>query len=365
MGKILIFALKEGVGGGEEYALNYARQKNSYDVEFGYVILGNKTFYEDELKRLNAQYYFVPDKNQLVQNILGIYHLFKKLRNEYQTIYFNTSGLYYPIPYILAEMFNYDILLHSHSMKPAEKFQFKRILHYINRTWIRKKTRGNFACSYPAGEWMFGKRYMQESRVTIIPNAINLDKYKINSAVNNEIRKKNGWQDKIIVGNISRFSKEKNHGYIMRVFKELTKISDKYMLLLVGTGELESKTRQLAKEMKIENSVVFYGQTQNPEYIIQCMDCILMPSIQEGFPITLVEAQAAGVQCVVSDNITKEVNICKSVHFFSINESPMVWAEAINQLDFTRKENIAILKKAGFDILDVDSRVLKLMEEGR
>lgn len=362
MGNILIFALKEGIGGVEEYSLNYIRYKNSYGVDFGYVILGESTVYKKEMDKFNAKYFFIPPKKHLVKNIVSIFKLFKNQRKNYDTIYFNTSGLFYPVPYIMALFFKYRILLHSHSTKSDKKFDIKNVFHYINRSWIRKITSGNFACSKLAGEWMFGKKYI--NKVKVIPNAIDLQKFHMNNDINEEIRHKNGWENKIILGNIGRISEVKNHKYLIKVFKELCDLSDEYLLLLIGTGELENEIKKDVYHLGLQNKVIFYGQTKQPEYIIQCIDCIVMPSIHEGFPITLVEAQAAGIKSLVSSNITEEVNLSGNVEFLSIYSAPKVWAEKILKLDLNKKDNLEILKKAGYDVKDIDNRVKMLLRKG-
>lgn len=357
MAKILIYAMKEGMGGVEQYVLNLSKYSSNPASKYGYIIIGGKTIYENELKNCGVDYFFVTDKSKsLVKNIAELNTLLKECRKKYDTFYCNTSGLYYPIPYILAHRYKYKIIIHSHL---TEVNNCKKPLHIFNRYWINKVTCKQFACSTPAAEWMFGKK---TDLVHIIPNAIEINKFLYNTDLRKKLRKKlNVSDDTFIIGNVGRLSVVKNQKFLLCILQQLKVMDRKYKLILVGDGEMEAELIDEAKRMNVENDVIFYGKTSEPYNIMNVMDCIVMPSLTEGFPISLVEAQAAGLECLVSDVVTKEINISGHVKFKALKESPYEWATYIDSLAPKRYDCSDILTKKGYDVHSLEERVYKLL----
>ena len=132
--------------------------------------------------------------------------------------------------------------------------------------------------------------------------------------------------------------------------------------MLVGDGEDVEMIKAKVAEKKLTTCVIFTGQTNRPEYYLSAMDCFVMPSITEGFPITLVEAQANGIPCVVSDAITKEVNVSQHIMFASLQDDLDVWLKCVEK-NRKRYNCINELKTYGFDINTLESRVYKLIKQ--
>lgn len=356
MGKILIYAMQEGLGGVEQYVVNLSKYFDSANERFGYIVLGNVTIYEKELKEKSVDIFYIPAKKYLLKNIMSLFKVLKKQRQEYDTLYFNTSGLYYPIPYLFAIINHYKIVIHSHL---TEVNDIKKILHLFNRWWINKFTNKRFACSTPAAKWMFGEN---ERNFRIIPNAINLEKFQYNKNDNFTIRNNYGFSEEdIIIGNVGRLSKIKNQSFLLDILYELYNYNQKYQLLMVGDGEEKERLFQKAEKLGIQSKVTFWGRTEYPEYPMNCMDVIVMPSLTEGFPITIVEAQAAGIPCVISDAITKEVNLTGNVDFLSLDNSAKYWAKHIEKISKNRYKGIEQLRSSGFDVKDLSNVVYSLI----
>lgn len=353
MERILIYALSENVGGVEEYVLNLSRFKIKDNHEYGYIILGNHSPYEKEMCERHIKYYKIPPKKQLLKNIFVTYTLLKKLRKKYKVLYINTSSLGYIIPYLIAHSLGYKLVLHSHLDARSTSSKFKIIIHKMNYKILRKKISQRLSCSTPAAEWMFDK---DANKSILIPNAINLDKFKFNPKERIYYKKKLGLENNKVIGNVGRLTYFKNQRFLLDV---LSSINDKTVkLLLVGDGEDRERLMNYAKKLGIESRVIFYGKTHTPEKIMNVMDCIVMPSIAEGFPVTLVEAQAAGLPCVVSSIITKEVNITNTISFLSLNASKEKWNQAIlSRLTGNRCNNFQLLKSAGFDVKEIENKV--------
>ena len=348
MGKVLIYILSEGKGGVEEYIMNLSRFCDNPSSKYGYLVMGEKTIYEDEMKALGVNYYYIPKKGKMISNTQAYRQLLKELRSDYDTIYFNTSGLYYPIPYIYARKFNYRIVLHSHLTTGSF---LKKPIHYMNRKWINKSCSIRLACSTPAGKWMFGEQEM----FTLIPNAIELEKFQFSEENRKSCREKYELGDSFVMGNIGRLHQVKNHVFLVDILKEMTEKGIDAKLLLVGDGEMRVSIENRADELRIRDKVVLAGQSNTPEFFYSAMDCFVMPSFVEGFPITLIEAQANGLPCVASDTITEETNITGNVLFENLSNQSN-WIDKI----LTARARYDVrdqMKKKGYDIHDLVDRI--------
>lgn len=353
MGKVLIYTLTEGIGGVEEYIMNLSRYIEDPQSKFGYLIIGQKSIYESELKKMGIDYYYIPPKKSLYSNIKRYNELFNKLRDTYDTIYFNTSGLYYPVPYLFAKKYNYRIVLHSHLTSGPWP---KSILHKANRKWINQITSLKLACSTPAGEWMFGK----DEKFLFIPNAINLERFRYQKANREIVRKKLDVDNCFVVGNVARLNQIKNQSFLIDVIGEIYKENKNVRLILVGDGDLKEKLEIKSRELGLSDSIIFVGRSDEPELYYSAMDCYVMTSFIEGFPISLIEAQANGLPCVVADTITKETAINPNVSFLSLNDSLGVWCDTIQNTQ-RYDDNQDRLKNQKFDVSSLPIYIYNLI----
>lgn len=358
MANILVYALSENFGGVEEYVLNLSRYKKGKDHQYGYILLGKHSPYEKELQQEGIKYYKIPTKLHLINNIIKTFFLLKELRKEYDVFYINTSSLGYILPYLIAYYLGYKLVLHSHSDASKTSSKVKILVHRINYHFLRKKIYKRLSCSKPAAVWMFGK---DADKALIIPNAINLEKFKFNYNEREFYKKKLHLEQTKVIGNVGRLSDLKNQEFLLKLLAKFRSTNIK--LLLVGDGESKEKLITHAKKLGIESKVIFYGRTQHPEKIMNVMDCIVMPSLVEGFPVSLVEAQAAGLPCIVSTNITREVDISHTLSFLSLKDPIEKWCELIlAKIKLGRNNNEAALKKGGFDVFTLEDKVYKCLK---
>ena len=353
MDKVLIYAMSVNIGGVEEYVLNLSRYNTDRVCEYEYIIDGSSTPYKDEMNELGVTYHFLPSKKELTDNIRELNRLFRIKRKECDTIYFNTSGIYYPIPYILAKKYNYRIIIHSHLAGSSGILIF---IHKLNRAWIMGSCDRMLACSTPAAEWMFGKKNL--NKIKIIPNAINLERFKYDDTLRRKLRAKYQLDDYFVVGHVGRLTHVKNQKFLINMLAEAVNQGLSYKLLLVGDGEDKQMLWQEAESLNVLDKIIFYGKSDRPEDLLNCMDCFVMPSLVEGFPITLVEAQANGLPCVVSNTVTNEVNVSGYIKFLSIEEKKKLWIENINHMCH-RYQCADLLKQKGYDVKEIESRVRK------
>ncbi len=180
------------------------------------------------------------------------------------------------------------------------------------------------ACGKAAGEFMFGKKTF-----TVMNNGVDTEKFAFKKEPRETIRKKHSWEGCKIIGHVGYFSEVKNHQWIIEVFRELQKIDNTYRLLLIGEGNLKDMIVEKAKSYDILDKITFTGNINNVDEYLNAMDLIMMPSLYEGLPLTLIEQQANGLRCVVSDTITKEVDKTNNMKFLPLTVSAEQWADEI------------------------------------
>ena len=173
-----------------------------------------------------------------------------------------------------------------------------------------------------------------------------------------KVRKELQIENNFVIGHIGRFNLQKNHKFILEIFKRILQKEKDTVLLLAGNGELEEDIKKMARELKIESNVRFLGVRKDIERLYQAMDIFLMPSLFEGLPLTGVEAQASNIKCFFSDTITKEVIITDNTKFISLNESAEKWAKEILENRVYDRENVKIINEE-FDIRKLAKKMQK------
>ena len=270
----------------------------------------------------------------------------------------------------------YDII-HGHMtttafiyLKRAKKHGLKkRIMHarnankdtvikYVLSRLGKKYATDLFAVSKLAGLSEFGKKAFKNNQVQIIPNAIEVDKYTFDEHSREHYR--NEFQlsnDNKAIIHIGRFHKQKNHEFLIDIFSELRKNHSNYELFLVGDGPLKKEIMDKVKQLSLEEHVWFLGVRDDVPKLLSAMDMLVFPSLYEGLPGVVLEAQASGLPCFISDQITKEVVLSDNVKQISLNQDKNDWIETIIKcnVEEDRIQQANILKQQGFDIVDVAS----------
>ena len=253
-------------------------------------------------------------------------------------------------------------IIHSHNSSFNNQFgnSIRMILGYFSKLFQSSST-NCLACSKKAAYWLFRKSTVENSKVELINNGIDINKFKYDVKIRNIFREKLGISDKVVIGNVGRFTFQKNHKFLLEVFNEYLKINNEAILLLVGEGELEEEIRNKMKDLNIDNKVIFYGISNEVEKLMQAMDCFVMTSFYEGLPIVGVEAQASGLQLILSDKITNEIKIISNVKFISLNDNARIWAcELDKSIKLQRKDTSNELIKKGFDIESIAKKLEEL-----
>ena len=184
-------------------------------------------------------------------------------------------------------------------------------------------------------------------------NAIDTDLFKYNETVRKEVRHElNIGDNQLVIGHVGRFDLQKNHQFIIDIFHELHNMNKESVLILVGTGKLIDQIKEKVKELHLEDSVMFLGVRSDVNRLMQAFDAFLFPSLFEGLPVTLVEAQAAGLPILMSDSIPKDCIITNQIKSLSLDLSAQEWALSLlsEVKNFYRKDTSDLIKEAGFDI---------------
>lgn len=223
----------------------------------------------------------------------------------------------------------------------------------FSRLFINGQATDRFACSRSAGVWLFGAKQVEKDTFRVIPNAIQLDRFIYSEEKRKDMRSKLeiAENERAFVC-VARFSPQKNHTYLLKVFQAIKAKRTDSKLYLVGKGELEQDIRNQVELLGLEDSVVFLGSRSDVGDILTAMDAFLFPSFYEGFGTVIVEAQCSALPMLASDTIPSETKLCDSVEFASIKEEPAVWADKILALiDKTyRCDNSALIRENGYDI---------------
>lgn len=237
-----------------------------------------------------------------------------------------------------------------------------KTLHHLNRKIYNETASYRWACSQKAAEWFYGKNNIKD--VTIIKNGIDVENFCYNDNLRTELRKQFSCEDSFVCLHIGRLTPVKNQKYLLKVFSELSRLNPSALLFIAGTGELDSELKADAKNLHISEKVRFLGQYNNVSELYSMSDAFLLPSIHEGMPLTLVEAQCAGLQCFVSSNISKEVKLTSFLSFLSINEAPEKWAKYIASYQYNAERGLGRTEivDAGFDITSISKNVADMIE---
>ena len=180
---------------------------------------------------------------------------------------------------------------------------------------------------------------------------MDLDYFKFDKIKRDEMRKSLGIsQNNTVYGHIGRFSNQKNHSYLIDIFKNIKEKDISAKFVLVGTGELESQIKDKVDKYNLSDDVMFLGVRSDIPDILSAFDLFVFPSFYEGMPNTVVEAQATGLPCIISDTITRQSNITGLVEFLSIDVDPKVWAEKCVSHKKTRVDTTNILQNSGYNI---------------
>ncbi len=317
-------------GGSQSFIMEVYRKIDRSQVQFDFITFpGETTGNYDEIISLGGKVFECPQYSAGTHRAFcRWWDTFFREHAEYKILHGHIrscGSVYIPI----AKRHGVKTIIHSHSTSNGSGLS--SVVKAIYQYPLRYMADYLFSCSDIAGKWLYGERATKKSNYRIIPNCVDLDYFAYSEDTRSAVRKE--WsigENDFVIGHIGRFHESKNHGYILEIFRELLKIHPNSKMLLVGNG-VEEGLRQLGAEKEVLERMVCTGAQARPGKFYQAMDVFLFPSVWEGLPMSVVEAQAAGLPCEISDTITTNVMLTSLVTQHSIQEPAKYWAEIIAQ----------------------------------
>ena len=348
------------LGGVDTMVMNYYRRIDRSKVQFDFIMDGYyDTPIDAEIKALGGGVYKVePYADNMLKSMRQYYRIFKENRYPIVHSHMNTLSVF---PLFEAWRAGVPIrIAHSHSTAARSEGK-KTMMKYALRPFAKIFPTHTCACSEYAGRWLFGDRLFDAGKVHLVKNAIDLDRFRFNPETRERVRAELGIGDKFAVGHVGRFMYQKNHDFLIDIFCEIHRRKPNSVLLLIGEGPLKEQIRQKADGLGLSDSVCFMGLRRDVPELYQAMDALMLPSFYEGLPVVGVEAQAAGLPCLVSDTVTREIKVTPLVEFFSLSRPAEEWADKTLSFAgrFQRVETGAKMKDAGFEVQTEAKRLEK------
>lgn len=338
-------------GGAETMLMNLYRNIDRNKVQFDFVICTTDLCdYTNEIKSMGGRVYSIPRfnfKNSL--HYIRAWHALLREHPEYKIIHGHlrsTAAIYLRI----AKKYGCITISHSHSTSSGYGFSAltKTALQYP----IRFIADYFFTCSNQAGIWLYGEKACKKKNYILLKNAIDVKEYSYNEEKRQETREKLNLEGKFVIGHIGTFKSAKNHKFIIDVFQEIHRKCDSAVLLLVGDGDLRLQIENQVNDAGIADYVIFTGVSSKIPSLLQAMDVFLFPSFYEGLPVSVIEAQAAGLKCFLSDTISNESSVTPLVEYVSLTNTAEAWSDEILQYSngYIRRNMYHEIKDAGYDI---------------
>lgn len=360
----VLYSLPNGLkmDGITSITLNYWENIKNKNIHIDFVAPFAIDNIREQIEITDSKIYFIQErKKHPIRYMRKLSKLIKE--NKYDIIHANGSSAMMALEMLAAKKAGCKIrIAHSHNTKTNYPIIDKLLRPIFYKTYTHA-----FACGEEAGKWLFGKRKFE-----IINNGRSIQKFQYNKETRKKIREKYNLQNQIVLGHVGTFNYQKNHEYLIDVFSELIKNSDKkYKLILIGDGKYKCEIEEKVKELNIQDDVIFVGKTNEVQNWLQAMDIMIFPSRFEGFPAVLVEWQIAGLPCIISDKITDKVKLTELVQFESIEKSPKEWVNKIKNIiiedrEKNRAEILEQIKESGFDIQEnakeLERKYIKIFE---
>lgn len=357
----VVHVIGKMIGGGvEQVAMNYYSHVDHARVQFDFIITDDSTVVDENKKIIEAlggRLFVVPAYRRLRTFEDSLYALFAE-HPEWRIVHSHMNSL---SVFVLKQAKRAGIpvrIAHSHSTSGKGEYA-KNAVKALLKTQANRYPTERFACSRYAGEWLFGKGRGFE----VVYNAIDLRRFSFNAEARAKARADLGLVGgQFAVGHVGRFMAQKNHVFLIDAFEQVARRREDAVLLLVGTGEAEACVESSVVERGLSGRVRFLGQRTDMPDMYAAFDAFVLPSLYEGLGLVGVEAQRSGLPCLLSDAITREVDVTGECRFLPIDD-PTVWADSICGLGARSDGERSAVDDAAFDDYDIERRGAWLTEK--
>ena len=354
--RVLMIGMHDKIGGVETFLMNYYRNIDRSKVQFDFINMFDKLCFQDEIIELGGKIYQVPN---VKRNPLGYYKKIKGIiqKNSYEIIHINMLSMANVLPILAAKKAGAKhIIVHSHNTN-IPNGMIRKILDKINKKIVLKNTTDLFACSKVAGIWMFGKN----KEFKVINNAVDIKKFEFDEEKRKKMRKQLKIENKFVIGHVGRFCEQKNHEFLIEIFRKISQERQDAVLLLIGEGELKNKIKDKVKKYNLQKKVIFLDPVSNVNDYFQAMDVFLLPSKFEGLPVVGVEAETSGLMVVTSNNVSRELPIRELSKYCSL-ENIEEWCSILKDDMPERKDRTIEIIEANYSIKEETKKIEKMYE---
>ena len=335
-----------GCGGAERVALDVAQNINHDKFSIDFLIQeGADEFYRDEVMSAGCSIFHSPRFNPLTTPAYKKWMRWFIDNSDYDIVHFHQNTMVGSVHRILRSK-GVKIVSHAHS----GSFRGNKISRIVKRILVSglvKNADVCIGCSNVAAECFYGKDYLNHRNCMVITNAIDVNRFVFNNKIRDSIRSQHGISgSEFVIGHVGSFTEPKNHIFLVNAFSEVLKQVGNARLLLIGDGPLKNSVTKHADELGCLDKITFIGKVKTPESYYCAMDVFVFPSLFEGLPLSVVEAQISGLYCVISDVITSEVVIEED----AVERLPLYdttkWVDAIINLLSKGRRKVDIAKMA-------------------
>lgn len=326
-------------GGMENMIMNYYRNLDRKIIQFDFLIFTEgEAFFEKEILSLGGKIYKITSRRKnFIKNRIELKQFFVKYAQNYDIAEFH-QGITYYYPLKMAKRYGVKArIIHNHGIDRKFLKYLKIYNEFFAKRRISNLATHYFSCSEDVNNQLFSNKILKRKKIQIIPNAIDVEKFRYSKEKANKIKKELSINEDIYVfGHIGTFTYPKNHNFIIQQYSELCKKRNNCILLLVGEGPLKKQIENKVRTLDIEDRVIFLGVRKDISDILSSIDTLIFPSLFEGIPLTLIESQAAGVKLLLSDNISQKIkctNLCRFISLAANDE----WQKFL--MDFQKNED--------------------------
>ena len=359
MREIIVFGLQDSVGGVENYLLGLQKQLEQ-QVRFLFFVETGKNMYAEQIALHQGEIIYIPREEGVSAYIRILKEELEKYRKRTDTIYLNISNYSHErlVIFQIAKRLKYLVLIHSHGAKlkqiqSAIHRGTHRIIKQLSLRYVDDCFR--LAVSQRAGQFLYGNRSFR-----VLSPGIDLNRFTFDLQIRKNIRTQYNCKNKFVVGFVGRMVEVKNPEFAIEVIRELCSIlgKEKVLLMMIGDGPLMESVRRKAKELGLEERVLFLGASDQVYQFLQAMDCLIGTSFSEGMPLNIMEAEAAGLPVICSKNCyPQEIAVTTFLQMISLEEGAKAWADALYRISMENdKDRMKRLEDNAPSIADFDQK---------
>ena len=362
MKRVLCIIGGMNAGGAETFLMKVYRRldKTKYQIDFAVV---NDGVYDAEIQSAGGRIFHITPKTKgPIKNFNGIRQLVK--REKYEYVLRVSQHSLSALELLAAKLGGAKIrIFRSSNTNVVSDSRMEKLLHRVFIYMPRLFANVRIAPSTEAAEFMYGKNCIKKKKAVLLHNGLDLTLFRYNESARKRIREElNIAEDAVIIGHVGRFYSQKNHEFLLDIYDSIHKKNSHTKLMLVGTGELENEIRAKVDRLGLNDSVIFTGVRSDVPDLLSAMDVFVFPSFYEGMPNAVIEAQAAGLPCVIADTITKEADITGLVSYLALSQPADAWAQAaLDQVSAERQDTEKLFREQKYDIESVVSQFTQII----